>query len=348
MIGDLSARRGLHVAPDETSADGTAIRRVYDLNGVTLAVTAADEPHAAFFDPILAPLRCAGPVTCDWIASMSPTTAIERPGNGIRIFEGLLPEGLHALMVEDHQERNLVVPGHFAVKFRRPARTIEIRFVPGREAGLGGTAAFWMLDDLLAANGRHLLHGALLVDPTTERSIALFAPSGTGKTTTALALARSGLGLAGDDALVLHVGDDGYGLWAIPRKIKVHRKTASLLPWLDPILTDAWINDEQPFALGALSPLVTLATPRPRGVSLVIALMPPNEIAHSVAAIARPDALAAIACDNLRIAPGGVDADDAATLAALAGLITTTPVVALSVGPDPNSLSHALIGLGHA
>jgi hypothetical protein len=80
-------------------------------------------------------------------------------------------------------------------------------------------------------------------------------------------------------------------------------------------------------------------------VELVIALMPPNEKGHAVTAIAKPEALAAIACDNLRIAPDGVDADNAATLAAVARFIATTPVIALSVGPDPGSLSRALIGL---
>jgi hypothetical protein len=346
MTGDLGSRGGPAVASDQTKANERSIRRAYDLNGVTLAVVASDGPHAGFFDPILTPLRCPSPVAGGWMMSMSPAAAIEPPSSGFRIFEGLLPEGLHALMVEQEQERNLVVPGHFAVRFRRPARTTEIRFVPGKEAGLGGTAAFWMLDDLLAANGRHLLHGALLVDPATERSIALFAPSGTGKTTTALALARAGLGLAGDDALVLHAGDNRCGLWAIPRNIKVHRKTVALLPWLGPILTDAWSNDEQPFTLDALSSLVTLATPRPRDVSLVIALMPPNEVDHSVAEIAKPEALATIARDNLRIAPGGVDADDAAAFAALARLIAMTPVIALSVGPEPGSLSREIIGLG--
>jgi len=345
MIADVSSGHGSHVALDEPGANGNSIRRSYDLNGVTLAVAAAEERPAAFLDPILAPLSCATPSACDWIASMSATATIEPPSSGRQIFEGPLPEGLHSVMVKDGDERVLVVPGHFAMSFRRTARTTEIRFVPGKEGGLSGTAAFWMLDELLAAHGRHLLHGALLVDPATERSIAVFAPSGTGKTTTALALARAGFCLAGDDALVLDTGEDGFGLWAIPRKIKVHRKTAALLPWLVPILTDEWTSDEQAFELGALSSLVRIAAPRRRQVELVIALMPPNEKGHAVTAIAKPEALAAIACDNLRIAPDGVDADNAATLAAVARFIATTPVVALSVGPDPGSLSRALIGL---
>ena len=343
MSADPGSGQGSRGTLDETGAGRNSIRRAYDLNGLTLAVAAAEERPAAFLDQILAPLSCATPDACDWIASLSPAETIEPPSSGSRIFEGPLPEGLHSIMVQDGHERVLVVPGHFAMSLRRAARSTEIRFVPGKEGGLAGTAAFWMLDDLLAAHGRHLLHGALLVNPATERSIAVFAPSGTGKSTTALALARAGFRLAGDDALVLDAENGGFGLWAIPRKIKVHRKTASLLPWLGPILTDAWTDDEQAFELGALAPLVEIAAPRPRQVELVIALMPPNETGHAVTAIAKPEALAAIACDNLRIAPGGVDADNAATLAAVARFIASTPVIALSVGPDPGSLSLALI-----
>lgn len=344
-MSDVNSEHNSHVTPDQMSADPAPIRRAYDLNGITLAVAAAEERPAAFLDPILAPLRCATPSGCDWVVSLSPSATIEPPTSGHRIFEGPLPEGLPSIMVKDGDERILVVPGHFDMRFRRAVRTTEIRFVPGKEGGLGGTAAFWMLDDLLAAYGRHLLHGALLVDPATDRSIVLFAPSGTGKSTSALALARIGFCLAGDDALVLDTSEDEPSVWAIPRKIKVHRQTAALLPWLGPILTDTWTNDEQPFELGALSGVVALSTPKRRRAELVIALMPPNERGHAVTRIAKPEALAVIACDNLRIAPNGVDTDDTAALSALARLIATTPVIALSVGPDPASLSRELIGL---
>jgi hypothetical protein len=329
----------------KTVINGSSVHRAYDLNGVMLAIAAAEERLAAFLDPILAPLSCTIPAACDWIASMSPVAEIEPPVGEDRIFEGPLPEGLPAIMIQKGDERVLVVPAHFAMSFQRNARKTEIRFVPGKESGLGGTAAFWLLDNVLAAHGRHLLHGALLVDPTTDKSIALWAPSGTGKSTTTLALARAGLHLAGDDALVLDASTRAGGLWAIPRKIKVHRQTAALLPWLGPILANSWTADEQALDLGALSPLVALATPKPRQAELLIALQPPNNNDHVVAAITKPEALVAIARDNLRTAPGGVDADDAAALAALAGLIARTRVISLSVGPNPSTLSRALLGL---
>jgi hypothetical protein len=275
--------------------------------------------------------------------SLTPVGAIAAPAIGRPIFDGTLPEGLHAIMVECRQERTLVVPDHFAMIFRRAARATEIRFVPGQEDGLGKTAAYWMLGDLLAALGRHLLHGASLVDAASGQSIAIFAPSGTGKTTTALALARAGFHLAGDDALVLQRDGDACHLWALPRKINVGRRTATLLPWLAPVLSDAWTDDEQQVEIAALSPVIKLAIPQPRPVKLVIVLTAPNGTAHAVSPVAKPDALVRIAADNLRIAPGGVDADNAAALAALTNLVASTRTIALSVGPDPASLSRALV-----
>ena len=320
------------------------IRRVYNLNGFTFGVAAGDEQLASFLDPILAPLACPPTASCDWIVELSPVAVVDVPTDARRIFEGPLPEGLTCAMVEDGDGRKLIVPGHFAMWFRRAARRTDLSFVPGKEDGLGGTAAFWMLDDLLAAHGRFLLHGGLVVDPKSESSIAIFAPSGTGKTTTVLALAHAGFCLAGDDALVLDVGEDGCGMWAVPRKLKVDRKTAALLPWLDALLTGNWIDNEQALEIGALQPVVSCALPRRRRVGLVVVLTSPNPNDHAITPIAKPDALMSIACDNLRIAPGGVDADNARALAALGSLVARTPVVALSVGPNPGSLTRKHIG----
>jgi hypothetical protein len=343
MIDEPSPARRSTVSQKECVATERLIHRSYDLNGFTLGISADEPVIAGFLDPILSPLACARPPSCDWIVSLERVATIELPQSGRRIFEGPLPEGLHSMMIESGQERAFIVPEHFAMIFRRAARTSEIRFIPGREEGLGRTAALWMLADMLAACGHALLHGALLVDPAIQQSVAVFAPSGTGKTTTVLALARSGYQLAGDDALVLSEDGNGCELWALPRKLKVGWQTAALLPWLAPVLAETWTGVEQEIELNALAPVVTLATPQPRPVKLVIVLMQPNDSAHAVTSINKPDALVRIATDNIRLFPDGIDSDNASALAALTRLVATTRVIALSVGPDPASLSRELI-----
>ena len=327
-----------------TAIAATPIRRAYDLQGCILGIV-SDEPEIGnFLEPILAPLACPASA-CDWIASLKPVAAIDTPMSGSRIFDSTLPEGLPAIMVEQDGMRRLIVPGHFAMLFSRPGKTTEVRYVPGRTTALNGTAAFWMLGDILSAHGQHLLHGASVVDPKSDEAIAIFAPSGTGKTTTVLALARSGFHFAGDDAVVLSSGDDGCRIWSVPRRLKIDRRTADMLPWLAPCLTEDWSAGEQTFARDGLSALVTLSKPRRRRVGLVVMLMPPNDAGPVVTPIFKPEALAAIATDNLRVAPSGVDPDNAAALAALSRLIASTRVVALSAGPDPGSLAAAIMEL---
>lgn len=294
---------------------------------------------AAFLDPILAPLICAQPAACDWSISLVPVDAIDTPAGGLRTFEGELPEGMPAVIVEHESRRSLVAAGHFAISLCLMARTAEFRYVSGRSDAMGGTASFWMLGDILAAHSQHLLHGAAVVDPRSDGVIALFAPSGTGKTTTALALARSGLHLAADDALVLSVRRNVPLIWGIPRRLKISQNTASMLPWLSPCLTEHWTDGEQAIDRDALAPLVALARPVPRRVGRVIVLTAPNDQDHILTPMAKPDALTRIAHDNFRIAPGGVEPAKAAAFAALSTLIATTPVVALSPGPNPSTLA---------
>ncbi len=325
-------------APGKGPIPTAPIRRTYDLHGCTLGILSENPAVAAFLDPILAPLTCA-PAACDWTISLVPVDTVGIPEDGSRLFEGPLPEGLPAVIIHHENRRSLIVGDHFAISLCLTARSVELRYVNGRSEAMGGTAAFWMLGDILAAQSQHLLHGAAVVDPASEAVIALFAPSGTGKTTTALALARSGLHLATDDALVLSVRENVSLIWGIPRRLKVSQKTASMQPWLAPCLKESWTNGEQAIDRDALASLVTLARPVPRRVGRVIVLMPPNDRDHLLTPMAKPDALTRIAHDNFRIAPGGVGPDKAAAFAALSTLIATTPVVALSPGPEPGTLA---------
>jgi hypothetical protein len=325
-------------APGEEPIPSAPIQRTYDLHGFTLGVLAEDPAAATFLDPILAPLIC-GPAACDWTISLVPVDTIGTPEGGSRLFVGALPEGLPAVITQHENRRSLIVGNHFAITLSLTAKAVELRYVNGRGDAMGGTAAFWMLGDILAAQSQHLLHGAAVVDPRSDEIIALFAPSGTGKTTTALALARAGMHLSADDALVLSVHQNVPLIWGVPRYLKVSRKTASMLPWLSPCLTENWTDGEQAIDRNALAGLVTLPRPEPRRVGRVIVLTPPNDRDHLLMPMAKPDALTRIAHDNFRIAPGGLEPDKAAAFAALSTLIATTPVVALSPGPEPSTLA---------
>jgi hypothetical protein len=315
------------------------IRRIYDLNGLLISVVAEEPHHAGFLDAIFAPFAVAKSADTDWTITVRRAATIEAARQDTRhIWTGPLPEGLPLTLVEADGRQTLIVPDHFAISSVRLARSTKIDVTADGAKSIGGTAAFVLLEGIFAAYGRHLLHGACLVRSATDQAFALFAPSGTGKSTTALALARTGLELSADDALVLEKAQDGFYLWGIPRKVKVHRRTAELLPWLDPVLA-AWSSDEQAIDLGVLDATIRLANGARRRASGAIVLLQPNPLGHRIESIAKVDALGRILADNLRRTPVGVTADTQAAFSAIANFIGVTPTVAVSVGPDPDSLT---------
>ena len=318
------------------------VRRLYNLNGVGLAVEAADESHAAFLDPILGQLTVARTVRPHWKITITKARTVARPAVARAIWDGPLPEGLPSILTSNGGWTTLTVPGHFAMTNRRAACSSRVRVTSAGQSSIQGTAAFWLIEEILAARNRHLLHGACLVTAETDQAIALFAPSGTGKTTTALALARNGLGLAGDDALVLHNAKNASYVWGIPRAMKVSRRTAEMLPWLAPVLAPHK-HDEQALRFDDLELIVEPASAARRRCAAVVVLTKPNGVGHRAEMIAKADALTHIVADNIRRAPTGVDVKGQAAFAAIARLVTRTPTITLSVGPDPCSLTPELI-----
>ena len=319
------------------------IRRTYDLNGFSITVIAEDPVHAGFLDPIFAPFAANTSADYGWTITVRAKETIEpAPETAKHVWTGPLPEGLSLTLVEDDGRQLLIVPDHFVMSTARLARSTEIEVTPDGAKSISGSSAFVLLEGIFAAHGRHLLHGACLVRSETQEAFALFAPSGTGKSTTALTLARTGLELSGDDALVLEKARDGFYLWGIPRKVKVHRRTAELLPWLNPVLVD-WTSEEQPIELGVLDTTIRLANGSRRRAAGTIVLLQPNTLGHRIEAIAKVDALNRILTDNLRRTPAGVNADTQAAFTAIANFIGVTPTIAVSVGPDPGYYGKSIL-----
>ena len=64
------------------------------------------------------------------------------------------------------------------------------------------------------------------------RGVVITAPSNTGKTTTALALAGSGWRLLGDDVTYVRPPNLGTAVWGFPRACNIRPGTLQLMPWL--------------------------------------------------------------------------------------------------------------------
>jgi hypothetical protein len=321
------------VEPDEPPA-----RRRYDLNGLRLGIDADRTAYADLLDFVLAPFAVSPAAACDFRIAIEGRAELPAAPAGQVQWDGLLPERLGSLLLRDGEVRTLHVASCYQATSARSSRQARVIVGPNGGRWLSGTLAFWLLDEMLIGAGRHLVHAACLARPATGDALLLFAASGTGKTTTALALARNGYQLVGDDAAVLEFRDGLPWVWGLPRPVNLHRRTAAMLPWLEAVLGPWDGVVEQRVGLDALARLVDRAAPDARPCAGVVLLQPPSEGAHRAAPLAKADALVQAATDNVRLAPGGLDEDGAALFDALARLIEAVPSVSLRVGANPTSL----------
>ena len=174
-------------------------------------------------------------------------------------------EGLPAIFGEedDKTRSHLLVHDHLVVSTDRKRRHIAVAVRPGREKALHASPSIRIITEIISASGLHLIHAACLLFPSQDEALVMFAPSGTGKTTTSLALARSGWRLFGDDATLLELDGGSPRVWALPRGLNVHQRTVQLLPWLSPAIKPWRDREEQGVALETIAPLIAVARAGP-------------------------------------------------------------------------------------
>ncbi|NYU07543.1 hypothetical protein HFK74_33060, partial len=174
-------------------------------------------------------------------------------------WEGQLPDGHMGRVFESDGSAVLEVDGGGVLVIDHIGRKALAEFRPGSHSHFFGSAVMLVTDAALMATGRHLVHAACLIDKRSGRAALVCVPSGGGKTTTALALAHDGFSLLTDDASGLIPDAAGPRVWGFPRPLKVHRRTAELLPWLGK-LPDRWDkNGEQGLSLDSLADRIDVA-----------------------------------------------------------------------------------------
>jgi hypothetical protein len=222
------------------------------------------------------------------------------------------------------------------------AGTADAYLRPGSQAQFFGSAIMLLVDAALTAAGQELIHGASLVEARSGLAILIVVPSGGGKTTTSLALARGGFRLMTDDASVLQPDRSRPRVWGMPRMLKVHRRTAELLPWVGP-LTDKWDeNGEQGVALESIGDRIAIATPAPVELGAIILLGPRSSGGSHVAPLAKSEMLTAIAHDNVAWRPAGMTPKAVRRFETFARTVAQVPAFRLSAGTDLASLPDLL------
>jgi hypothetical protein len=320
----------------------------FDLNGARLRVHAEDR---TLLDPLLLyldELRAEAAQSATFVLSLARQADLTLPADAEPIFDGLLPEGVHGqLLIEGDGTSWLAMPGDIALRIAPDRAAAHLAVRPGCERLIGGTAGIHMIETALRRAGQHLLHAAALQLPGTGEAFVLLAPSGSGKTTTSLALALDGFGLLTDDASVLMSGsiqpDGRPRVWGLPRPLKVHRRTAEMLPRVGAVLPEKWnCEDEQALTRQALRAVVDAPPPRPCMLTAAVLLGPRVVGLHQMRAIKRSELLAHLAADNVFKSSRGVLLDDLKRFESMSRIIANVATYELRVGSDLSALARAV------
>lgn len=210
-----------------------------------------------------------------------------------------------------------------------------------------------LLCEGLSQAGHYPMHAASLeVSAAGEpASVLIVAKSGTGKSTTALALANAGWKLMGDDLALLCKQDGQLAAWGFPRLVHVRRPSLKLLPWLNELpLIPTSVADTFDLPLSALGARACIPKSRPRKPALMIILERPNSQAHRCQPLDRATALAALAHENVQPIEGCGDRHAHTAFSWFAELVQQTPAYQLSAGPKLETLAEFLraeTGIGH-
>ncbi len=314
------------------------IARTFDVGGVAVALVGRAEDDLKPLSAVLAgfPETAAPP---RWRVLLLPRPPLSFAASRATARDGQLPEGTPIRAAWGPKGRQLLVDGRLGIRVNTARRLIVCRLGEGAEL-LYGSASMSLIDAILEAEGQHLVHAALLALPPAlgDGALLLIGESGAGKSSTALALARGGWALAGDDAAVLSAEGAGVAAWGFPRALKVHPFTAGLLPWLQGLVPpDA--ADEVPVETGALAGLVAQVEGLRRLPIRAIAFLEQRGEAHRLVHLGASEAALRLTAGQLFAPEGRLTRAVAEQFQLMTRLAATARWrVACSLGPDLQGL----------
>jgi hypothetical protein len=306
----------------------------YDFEGQVIGVTAARADLWPSFDLMLGALRVNEPLRPGFSVDIVETLQLQENPEGKLAFDGEVPVDGHCRMIDAGSVFHLVFPGQQTLSIHDGESRAEIRLHP--DSKIKWTLLMMVLDAALDADSQHMLHTAGLTLPGTDGLVLIHAPSGTGKSTTSLALASRGFGLCSDDVMILKTGGQGITAWGMPRKVKVHRNTAAMLPFVGPCLGEKWdAEGEQAVSLDCLGEIIRVEDVRARPVAALLHLARSANTETRLLAMARADAMVALAADNVRTGMTGLLPLQKRRMAMIAALVKAVPTFTLEVGSSP-------------
>lgn len=317
----------------------------FDLMGPVIRVEADDAELIDRFGSLLRGLALETNGKPAFTLTIRQGTPEPIPASAEPIYEGPIFWEGDCIYAADGQRLRLLFPDKVSLRIDPDGKSAEIVVAPDYVRRVGATAGMLALDAAIDASGQFLLHAAGLTLPGSDAQVLVFAQSGTGKTTTSLALAEQGFGLCTDDSMVIRLDENAVTGWGLPRDLKVHRNTAEMMPWVKPYLTGKWSDeDEQAVTRAVLSESIRVEKTARRPVAGVF-LLERGDVVESVAApLGQTDTLVSLTADNVRTGKTGLLASHRRRFAGLAGLASKAPTFKVTVGSKPQSTATAIIG----
>ena len=241
-------------------------------------------------------------------------------------------EGMAAMAANDGKTW-FVFDREISLVLEHSRRQARIVVHPGCEFRVAGSAIMLAMEDAIDSTGQFILHAALLRLPDRESNVMLYAPSGTGKTTSTLSLLPQGYGFCSDDASVLKIMDGMVTGWGFPRFLKVHCHTLSMLPWLAPLMTDRWdAAGEQILERDVLNEKYPVVDRDARQIHCLFSLMRTDDAHCSIEAISPMEAALELTADNVRVGRLGLLPVQERRFDQLLQMVSLVPAFRLYVG----------------
>jgi hypothetical protein len=293
----------------------------YDLGPATLAVEAEHPGLLGGFEHFLGGRRLDDPPSPTFSVAIRVGTPEAPPAEAGILYRGPLLEEGECVFASAGDRYFMTFPGEASMSVDTAAGCATIIVSPGHWRRATGSLAALAIEFAHDGDGQQLVHAAGLTLPEGRGMVLVSAPSGTGKTTTALALARHGLAFAADDVLALRHTAGGVMARGLPRALNVHRDTAGMLPWLP--VGESWnSHDEQSLPWRRLAGVVALESGELPVSRLV--LLQRGDVS-AVEPLEAADMLAALAADNVRSSLAGLTPLNRRRFAMLGELARTVP-----------------------